>query len=310
MNNSTGPQISSVSKDTETVFLVLLVIFCMILCLHLAVQWSIYKIRLHTSNNYYLIRALSLADSLAIVLLIFFGLLKALDLSLGATALNVILFSFLNTSYSMSLVITMLIVTDRWIAMQFALRYHALVTKGKINIAILVSSITAFVVDITLSFSVASGDQQRRMVPSNNYIMTLFCLLRTITCVYIIIFAKRTLRVRSQNEARIQNITNFHGAEAERLVIMKRLTRSIKDVWALNIGTSVFLLPTIVVTLFFDVSFPQMMNFSERLLVFAVANGIYLISNPIVYLLCFTKIRQYWYRTLISRNNVVNNETN
>eukprot|EP00111_Clytia_hemisphaerica_P021068 TCONS_00062094-protein len=282
-----------------------LILYSITLCLHFAVQWVIYKLRLHTSNNYYLIRVLSLTDSLAGSWVLFFVLLKGVGIKVESIVLKVVLSSFLMSSNSMSLVITMLIVTDRWIAIQFALRYHALVTRRKINIAILISSVTLIVIFISLLF--CQTKQAGQIVQRNQYSLFFSGGLRSITCVYIIVFAKLTLKVRNQNEARIQNITNFHGTEAERLDIISKLTRSIKDVWKLNIWTCFFLVPRIFSSIF-QVYLPIQMINDFKIFIF-LPNAIYLISNPIVYLFCFTKIRQYWYRTLIARNSVNDNET-
>ena len=300
MNNSTYLQTSLViSGSGPSIFLMIL--FSITLCLHLPIQWCIYKARLHTNNNYYLIRALSLADSLANIWIIFFAVMKRFGIvNLQFRVLGIILSSFLHSSYSMSLVITMLIVTDRWIAMQFALRYHALVSKRKINIAILVSSFILLIIYLTLLFCLTPKDGH--MVQRNEYSIVFSGTLILITCIYIIVFAKLTIRIRNQNEARIRDITNFHGAEAERLDTIKRLTRSVKDVWKLNIMTCVFLVPKILVSIF-QVYLPNQLQDDFKIFV-ALANAIYLISNPIVYLFCFTQIRQYWYRTLFTRNSV------
>ena len=297
MNNSTELQASLVTKKTNTNALVFLIILVLILCLHVAVQWCIYKARLHT-NNYYLIRALSLADSLTIIWIIFFDILRFSGVSFNShEILSIILSSFFHSSYAISLVITMLIVTDRWIAMQFALRYQVLVTKRKINIAILISSFVLVIIYVTLLFLKTDDQQKHPLIRSNQYILVFLAILRLITCIYIMVFAKLTIRIRNQNEARIQNITNFHGAEAERLDIIQRLTRSIKDVWKFNIWSCIFLVPTVVV-LFINIGNFQILLFST--------NVLYLISNPIVYLFCFNQVRQYWYRALFERNSVDN----
>ena len=114
MNNSTKLQTGLLTEENKTGPFVVLIILILALCLHAAVQWCIYRAQLHT-NNYYLIRTLSLADFLTTIWILFFGFLDKLDVSLKLTVLSIILSSFLQTSFSMPLVITMLIVTDRWI---------------------------------------------------------------------------------------------------------------------------------------------------------------------------------------------------
>ena len=74
MNNSTlqsGLVTREIGPPTFSIIL-----FSIAVCLHVAVQWCIYKARLHNNNNYYLIRAVSLADSICILFTILFCVLS------------------------------------------------------------------------------------------------------------------------------------------------------------------------------------------------------------------------------------------
>ena len=119
-------------------------------------------------------------------------------------------------------------------------------------------------------------------------------VLWVLTCILILVLGHKTLKIRDQNNGKLQNIANFHGEDAERINTIQRLSRSMKDVLKLNILTCVFLFPLIVVS--FVRLFLQPGSAPLWLLIIAaLANLFYLISNPVIYLCCFTKIREYLY---------------
>ena len=279
---------------------VYLVILVLTLSLHLLVQFCIHKARLH-NNNYYLIRALSLADSSCVIFSIFYCVLGIMKVELVFRGLKIIISALMLGSFTTSLLITIMIVSDRWIAMEYALRYHSIVTKQRIARLILVSSLISVTIHIVLLLPPTTGFRNNQNFLVNPYVMIFSGVTRLLTCVLILILVTLTIRIRNRNEANIQNIVNFHGTEAERLDTIQRLTRSIKDVLKLNIWTCVFLVPLSTVSILRAFQPFQTLEFG---LFIALSNLLYLISNPIVYLTCFTQIRQYWYRALFVRNTI------
>uniref|UniRef100_A0A7M5ULH2 Uncharacterized protein n=1 Tax=Clytia hemisphaerica TaxID=252671 RepID=A0A7M5ULH2_9CNID len=149
--------------------------------------------------------------------------------------------------HASSMLITVLIITDRWIAVKYPLRYQEIVSK--------------------------------------------------LTCVAVLVLGKLTICLRDESEANRPHAENLHGVEAERLDVIIKLKRSVKDVMKLNIWTCVFLLPMVFCSLTFLVTDVSELGLKLDAL-FALVN---VISNPIVYLTCFSKIRQYWYRKFFQR---------
>ena len=310
MNSSTGEipifaTRNTINNNFITLYLVILVIT---LILHLFVQLTIYKARLLHQNNYYLILMLSMADSLAILItmvkcgLILSGTLPGMNLILK------MLQSFLiHIFYSMSLVITIFIALDRWIAMKFALTYHTIVTKKKINYIIGITTLAVALIYIVLMFgpqkNVISINGEMVLATSQTVLLYLN-VLGILTCIIVTFLGYKTLRIRQENENRLQNRNNFHGAEAERIDIIQRLISGFKDVLKLNILTCIFLCPMIVVSLTrtFEPNPPFWL-----LIVSGLVNIFYLVSNPIIYLSCFSKIRDYLHHVLCSSRNEIGN---
>ena len=244
-------------------------------------------------NQYQLIGLLSIIESLYLVSAIIIAIYELKDEENPdqhfLTALNFSAYLW-NT---LSMLINIFICVDRWIAVKFCLRYHILVTKKKLlTITLFATLLDAFIlscifyigkVDNTLSSS--------KSVFTSRLIMGYAASLRTITCAVMLILGKKTIQYRDQSEVRIRNISNLHGTQAEELTALTVLRRGIKDVFKVNIWTSVFLLPMTLV-LFMVVSgmeIPKVIFWINAMLISA-----YMISNPIVYLTYYTKLRDFW----------------
>ena len=128
---------------------------------------------------------------------------------------------------------------------------------------------------------------------SNRFIMGYVTFVRLLTCVAIVILGKAILCKRSQNEKELKRRNNIHGTEAESLDILKILKRGIKDVIKLNFWTCIFVVPMGLASLLITI------GREEEIIIISLffTSAVYLVSNPIIYLLCFTKIRQFWWRS-------------
>ena len=111
---------------------------------------------------------------------------------------------------------------------------------------------------------------------------------------------KITIHLRDASEANRPHVANLHGEDAEELDIIIKLKRTVKDVFKLNIWTCVFLIPMVICTFILLVSDMSKQVFILNFL-FGLVNGI---SNPIVYLTCFNRIRLYWLRRFFQRGTV------
>ena len=304
MSNFTSQSSINQENVDEFVFLkVYISLEIVALALHILLQWVIYKLPVD-ENQYYLIQMLSIFDSIFSILIIchigYF--ISATGRGTLPNQTLMVTLSFLsNVTHASSMFVTTLIVIDRWIAVKYALRYHALVSKRKINITVLISIIfCAFTLSCLFFIGDVRSVSTHKMFFTKGDILSFILVLRSITCVTIIVLGKLTIRLRDTSEANRPHAKNLHGVEAERLDILINLKRNVKDVMKLNIWTCVFLVPMIFCTLILLVSDVSEIGFKLNA-VFGLVN---VISNPIVYLTCFTRIRQYWLRRWFQRGTV------
>ena len=192
---------------------------------------------------------------------------------------------------------------DRLLAIKYALRYNILVTKWRINLGCLISVSASFVILACLFFICGvESTSTHEIFYSNRETLDFLTIIRGLTCAIIIILGKLTIRLRNEIEAnRPTNAADLHGREAERLDIVVKLKRSVKDITRFNILTCIFLTPLVMLHLIFVAGFKTTDQYFISRLNF-VFSLIYYISNPIVYLITLSKIRQYWYRQWIRRS--------
>ena len=104
---------------------------------------------------------------------------------------------------------------------------------------------------------------------------------------------KITKYLRDQNEARMKQKTKITlQAKQEQISKIKKIKRSVMDVVKLNWWTCLFVLPMATASLLTSSGTGSELVYRMA----AISKMAYLLSNPIIYLLCFTKIRQYWNR--------------
>ena len=299
---------SEVKSFSLTFIFVYIACEIIVLALHFVLQLVIYKLQTN-DNQYHLIRMLSIVDSTHCIFVIgqgsyFIGAFNSG--TLPNQTLMIIITLLIYIFHASPMFVTVLIVIDRWIAVKYPLRYHALVSKRKINYTASISVIFCTVILSCLFFAGGvSSITTRSVFFTNRGTLSFFIILRTVTCATIIVLGKITIRLRDASEANRPHARNLQGAEAERFDIIVELKRSVKDVFKFNIWTCVFIVPMIVITLFLLVSDGSETIFKLNFL-FGLVN---VLSNPIVYLTCFTKIRQYWYRKLFQRGTINANET-
>ena len=217
--------------------------------LHLLIQLIIQKKRLN-DNQYYLIRVLSITDLFAVATSCVLSMCSLLQDATSREVLVVFSLSiYIGLSYS--LIVTLIIAVDRWIAVKWCLRYNALIRRIRINSVLAIFGVINAAILSCLFYvrDVSSSEMNQDLYTSigaSAYIST----VRSVTCIVIIVLGKWTIYLRNQSEIRLRNRTNLHGREAEKLDRTKQLTRSIKDVFKLNLWTCIFHLPMIVTAIF------------------------------------------------------------
>ena len=287
-NNATALREHRHEKDQNGIYYIALLSVTVIL--HVLIQRIIRRKHLN-DNQYHLIRVLSISDLFAVVASIILNVYSIFQDS-TSKEMSVLLSLSIYIGLSYSLIVTLVIAVDRWIAVKWCLHYYILIRRYRINIVLVIAGV---VNAVTLTFlfyifGVSSSEIKQNFYTSfgaSAYLTT----IRIVTCIVIIVLGKWTIFLRNQSEIRLKNRTNIHGREAEKLDRTKQLKRSIKDVFKLNLWTCIFHLPLIVTAIFMILD----STLRGRLLYINVlATAIYKLSNPIIYLTCFSKIRKYW----------------
>ena len=119
--------------------------------------------------------------------------------------------------------------------------------------------------------------------------------IRAVCAALMIILGRKTLQCRNESENRIRNMNNLHGVEAEQLGVLTVLRQGVKDVLKVNLWTCVFLLPMVFVSLLILLGLGSIFG-SLIFEINAVCVTLYTLANPIIYLTCFSRIREFWAR--------------
>ncbi|XP_066910143.1 adenosine receptor A3-like [Clytia hemisphaerica] len=315
MNHSNESSLVSSSEKSTTeeniglkVFFICL--FVSISLLHLIIQFIIQKKRLH-DNQYYLIRVLSLTDLFVVVTscVLVVNTLFQFTNRIGLVFISMLI--YIGLSYS--LIVTLIIAFDRWIAVKWCLQYYTLFSRVRINTALVILGVINAVILSYLfyMYEVENSSGVMKTFYLNDGTVMYVTFVRTVSCVLLIVMGKLTIYLRDQSEIKMKLRTNLHGAEAEQLDRTKQLKRSIKDVFKLNLWTCIFLLPMIITSAFFISTISQEKK-EHLLLINGFVTYVYNLSNPIIYLTCFSKIRLYlmslFQRQVIPDANVTQQE--
>ena len=140
----------------------------------------------------------------------------------------------LGTSNTASVLSTLAISMDKYIAVQYSLRYHQIVTRGT-----LVKSIAAIWVSSIFSSGIVSvicvlvDDWKYFHLPHN--------ILWMILSMVLLASAMHIRNIRNGFEKDITHSRRYFRVDAERLSVLRRLKKSIHGVLRLNIATAVLI---------------------------------------------------------------------
>ena len=199
----------------------------------------------------------------------------------------------------MSYVVTIMLTWDRFLAIRYCLEYYRIVTNRRIMLAVLISFSVIGPILIALTRWTTIQTNMILMISSGVLIADLS--FRCLTIVIVLSVGHSINRIRKKTILALlchhtSNLQQPPGhALAERLVFgrqqemvsrLRALKQSIRDVTVLNTWTVIFLTPR-VLTGFFIVYY----NANLRV-VDIVFRYLYLISNPVIYLVTQTELRQ------------------
>ena len=243
------------------------------------------KRKLHRPEHYILTH-LSFCDLLMLLLL---------SAKLNSSSANEVLQHGISICYTASVLTTLAMTVNKFISVEYCLRYHDIVTTRRLFVSffcVWISSCVAAAVPFICTSSVVKRKQ------INDCIM---CTLYTTLSLLMVACSLYIRSVRNGHELKIRQRKSYFGATEERLHILQRLSTSVFDIIKLNVATSVIVIIIVVCRVTYKYVFQK--NSSAAHSVLLIMNSLYVISNPIVYAVTITdlkqeykKITKAWYR--------------
>ena len=246
------------------------------------------KARLH-NNQYYLIRILSVMDTGFSANAFIYVVLLLCQIERSKLSLVFGFGGYLFHALSMKTVL--LLAIDRYIAVKYCLHYELYVTKRRINMVV-GSLVVLTILVLSGCYFFDQSDITSFSWHSTYAIVVYLTTVRFLVCAIILQIGRRTLQIRNEKERTIKTShVIIHGENAENLSLLKVLKRSIKDIIMLNYWTCFFILPMAVSStlMLFGIG----VNSKYIALAIYFLHSLHSLTNPIIYIFCFSKIRNY-----------------
>ena len=258
-------------------------VLCIIVLLHFFIVYLIHKRKL-SQNRYHLIKILTILDASYVIssILVFAVVENHIQ--------NILMLEIISsTTYSIGLAsyfVIVLLTLDRYLAIKYCLRYEELVTKRKINVAIIVSSCLIFT-DMFLSVRYSTTLFTEHLVTTIGTLSFKVCF-QSISCGFILVFGFLVNKLRKSSISATRKLTvkyNNRGNDTQKVSFLESTKRSIKDIFILNMWTVLFTLPNIIVNSIMMTSRRDLRRYE------GITLGLYILSNPFLYLLTQTELR-------------------
>ena len=176
-------------------------------------------------------------------------------------------------SYTASILTTVSITADRYVAVVYCLRYHEIITKRFIIVStLLIWSISFLFVGIPLMCT--TNTEIRALI--NDCIHISLNLFAGIILIYSAFWIRH---IRNSHLTVIKKRNLYFGMEGERLNVLQNLRMAVLDVIKLNLITATLIIISNILIVFYNV--PRHEDIGD---VGIFVGGIYLFSNPIVYI--------------------------
>lgn len=233
--------------------------------------------------KYILLMSLSISDFIVMVV-VTFQLLFSID--------NVFFYTARKFFSTVSILSTLSLTVDRYVAVVYCLKYQAYVTRVRIIGFIMVIWIWSLLI------SLIPAVLQRNPGQLELYGDYISKPLNFVVCILLLVGSFWIRKVRNVHIDRIKERNVYFGVAGEKLSVLQSLKTSIMDVMKLNIVTAVLIIvyhSTSAISKYF---FKQENFLSNS--VAAVFGMLYLISNPIVYVLNMSELKQEYKKTYYS----------
>ena len=249
--------------------------------MHIGNLFVIIKNREFHNVRYYIIINLSISDLLMVV---------TRPLTLMLPYLNNEYFHSLSfVFYYSSILSTVLISVDRYIAIKHCLRYREIVTNKKLVISIIASWLTSIVLNlIFLVLPKVFSKHTARYFKISEEVAKYSLMFGS--CIILVSVSVQMLYIRRKHVKALMKVESRFGVEKERLDILHNLKQSIEDIFRLNVVTAIIIVVSNITEIFH--TYTMLKGLPVVSIMFRV---VYLVSNPFIYSLTMSKLRTYYF---------------
>lgn len=244
-------------------------------------------ILLHLSNNiimlmrkkfhkiqYFILMNLSVSD-LILVIVIWLQVMYSRN--------NIYIWVIRNMAFTASILSTMGMTCDRYIAVVYCLHYTRLATKNKLCLTLISLWITSFLLAIIPTL--LTPDPEKLSLYSSCIHVPLY-----ITCSVILVMSSLYIRrIRNVHEKNIKTRNVYFGVDAEKLGRLQTLKTSIVEIIRLNILTALLVIIGTISEVLYTYWLKQLYHPFIGFVLFMRA--LYLLSNPFVYMFTISALR-------------------
>lgn len=244
------------------------------------------KKKLH-KPSFYILFNLTISDIVSIIFLAAQCLTKE----------NTLYLDFgLKLSGCASILSTLGITLERYIAVEYCLHYYKIVTTKRLSVFLITVWCTALSSTMAILFS--SSNPEVRIF----YYGYICGSLSVIACSILLVSSFWIRRIRNKHEKEIKKRNVYFGIHDERLGILANLKASIADIIKLNLITAVLIVLGVV---FYLVKIHQCrMKDCTVSNVYGVLRGLYIVSNPFLYILSLRELKEQYLKSF-RRQNIV-----
>ena len=240
--------------------------------------------RLRHSGNWFL-ASLSLSDLLFVVLTMF----KCHTTKQNCININDYLTSATRFSLTVSVMSTLGISVDRYIYVEYSLRYHMIMTnKRAFTSIVLIWASSAILVIVSSAVSTLTNNWLYFYVPQYTIRLTL--------SIIIFIFAIYIQYIRNRHEKAMTLRRRYFGVAEEHLTILRRLKASVEGVVRLNITSVMLYISDSILRVVYR---HGVLGGNPKVLIaYRVISVIYLLTNPFLYIFLIVNLRTEYRRVL------------
>ena len=261
----------------STINVMQVILTILLACMHISNVLCIIRKRDLRKASYFILINLSMSDLIMVI---------------TRVIIDVFLFSkeyfciISDISYYSSIFSTVLISVDRYIAIQYCLRYGQIVTKRNIGISIIISWCASIFLKLIPIVETEKFEKLTYLKIIDEITRYLFVFG---SCIALVCLSLRMLHIRRKHIKFILGRKTHFGAEKEKLDKLRELKQSIKNVFRLNLATAVIVISANICRIFSSYTTAY-----AAYILTVLFSVIYFSSNPFLYALIMSELREHY----------------